>query len=53
MKLLFTIHLSGNYIFKVITMKSVHSFQQIIKGVTNPQKAELNFSSLGIGRGAF
>lgn len=27
-------------------MKSVHSFQQIIKGVTNPQKAELNFSSL-------
>lgn len=53
MKSLCTIHFSGNYVFKVITMERVHSFQQIIEGVSDPQKIELNFSPLGTGRGEF
>ena len=44
---------SGNYVFKVITMKRVHSFQQMIEGISDPKETELNFSPLGTGRGEF
>lgn len=36
MKSLCTINFSSNYVFKIITMKKVHSFQQIIKRVSDP-----------------